>query len=762
MTTPTSIPAANAGRTRPGARAWRVLAWLLLVLLWPLPASGGTSVADVALPLPVASGDPPQTLRSGWFERPPYQFADTATAGVAGDPTGLDLRIAQEALEGVGHAVGYRPMDWAAQLEGLRRGTVDFVVGTYFDPGRLDYVHYSRPYREERNALYLRRDADHGFADREAWLDAVEQGEFRLGLSTGYTFADPEVAGRLSDPAPEARIVDTAGDAENLAALVDGRIDGFVADPVIMDLMLARTGQADQIRRAGLDLGSVGVRVMFSRATVPRALVDAFDREVEALEEGRRIAQLEVEHILPAFLVMTTSELWFNALTLMGILAFSASGVMLARRERYNLFGALVLATLPAIGGGVLRDLLLGREPVFIFDTPEFLLLPVVVVATGFLLYKLHDHWLVHRAAVQRLIARQRAGMGGRLVGWLQQGLDAWAVAAFTVIGVGVAVESQASPLWLWGPVMAVVTASFGVIMRDVVRSDFNIDMLKRDSFAEIAVLGGLAYSLLLLWPPVELSMTYILVVTNVVMLVLFAARLLVLWSGRINPLQMGDPHTLPERRLDDLEAAEPALWERLAGFLEEDAQGRARAAEPGRLESLHKDFGYALEPLLSEFTSLAAEPLFESTVVRYQNLRSRFDTLRALEQQLYDHLRAPAPGDLPDAEQARELETRVCEGLRSLLDTVTMAVNSGDREDFEWLRELSSNQRTRFDGLRARYLQSADPRPGGALDQVLQRTHRVERMMWMLADYVEQRLAPGGGAAVSDRRQRQTLLQGA
>lgn len=757
MKTTDSIPVGPASRIR-GRLQDLFVVWLLIAAwLVTLPVAGADPIDHLAAPLPVATEGPPETLRSGWFQRPPYQYADPE--GVAGAATGLDLRVAREAAEATGHAVRYDPMPWSEQLLGLKHGTLDLVVGTYFEPERLNYVHYSRPYREERNALYLHEDGERRLANREAFLGAVEAGEFRLGVTRGYAFADPEVARLVRAPGEAARILETDSDAANVAALVEGRIDGFIADPVILDLFLAETGHATDIRRARIDLGSVGVRVMFSRATVPREFVETFDAELKALEDSRRIANLEVEHLLPAFLAMTTSEVWFNVLTLMGILAFSASGVMLARRERYNLFGALVLATLPAIGGGVLRDLLLGRDPIFIFESPEFLLLPLAVVLGGFALYKLHDHWLVHLAPAQRLLARQRAGLGGRMVGNVQHGLDAWAVAAFTVIGVGVAVEAHASPLWLWGPVMAVVTASFGVIMRDVVRSDFNIDMLKRDSFAEIAIVGGIAYSLLLLWPPVELSMFYILMVTNGVILSLFLARLLVLWSGWVNPLQMGDPHTVPERRLDALEAAEPALWQRLSSYLEESETGRARGVDPRRLESLHKDFGYALEPWQTEFTALAGEPLFESTVMRYQNLRARFDTLRALEQQLYDHLRVSISDALPDAEEAGELETRVAEGLRSLLDTVSMAVDSGEREDFEWLQELSRNQRARFDDLRARYLK-ADPAPGGALDQVLQRTHRVERMMWMLADYVDQRLSPGGVAAVSDRRQRQMMMQ--
>ncbi len=746
----------TAGKTRCRAGlAWLLGVWLALLCV---PAGAETDVLGATDTGAALTGAPSDTLRSGWFVRPPYQFRGDPSG--LGPPTGLDIRVAEEALVALGHHVEFSPMGWNDQLQALRTGQIDFVVGTYHDPERLDYVRYSRPYREERNALYVRADSDwlRDMPLRKDFVEAVRRGDFHLGVTAGYAYASPEIADLVADPGSDARLRTADDDEGNLRALMDGRIDGFVADPVIVDLMLAETGQAGRVRAHALDLGTVGVRVMFARATVSPEFVERFDARLRAMEDSRRIANLEVEHILPAFLAMATSETWFKTLTLLGILAFSASGVILARRERYNLFGALVLASLPAIGGGVLRDLLLGREPIFIFETPEFLLMPVAVVLAGFALYKFHDHFLVYRQGARHLILRQQAGWGGRVVGNLQRGLDAWAVASFTVIGVGVAVESQASPLWLWGPVMAVVTASFGVIMRDVVRSDFNIDMLKRDSFAEISVLGGILYSLILLWPPVELSLTFILVATNAVIVLLFVLRLLILYSGRVNPLQMGDPHSLPERRLDRLEARERERWGELSGYLGEDAEGHASPVPLTGLEARHKDFEYALQPLLAELDLLAGEPLFEAAVARHQGLRERLRILVRLEQQLYDYLReaGATAGEGEAARVASSLETRVLEGLRSLLDTVAFAVASGEREELEWLREMTANQRNRFDALRARYLQHEAMHPGGPLDRVLQRTHRVERMMWLLADYVEHRLEPPRAVAGNDRRRRQ------
>ena len=55
----------------------------------------------------------------------------------------------------------------------------------------------------------------------------------------------------------------------------------------------------------------------------------------------------------------------------MGTAAFALSGVVLAYGGQYTLFGALVLAALPAVGGGIVRDLLLQRDPLGVVRSPR-------------------------------------------------------------------------------------------------------------------------------------------------------------------------------------------------------------------------------------------------------------------------------------------------------------------------------------------------------------------------------------------------------
>jgi hypothetical protein len=145
----------------------------------------------------------------------------------------------------------------------------------------------------------------------------------------------------------------------------------------------------------------------------------------------------------------TLDSEWFRVLAFIGIVAFALCGVVLAYAGQYSLFGALILATLPALGGGVLRDLLLQRDPLGIVAHPEGLLTVFGTVLTGMVVIKAMSHV---RAAPLAKYLQSRERLGSRLI----ETFDAIGLASFTVVGVVVVLDTSARPLWLWGPIAAV------------------------------------------------------------------------------------------------------------------------------------------------------------------------------------------------------------------------------------------------------------------------------------------------------------------
>ena len=92
---------------------------------------------------------------------------------------------------------------------------------------------------------------------------------------------------------------------------------------------------------------------------------------------------------VPAALVQTV-------LVDVGVFAFALSGALTGVRRRFDVVGIAVLATATALGGGILRDVLLGITPPNALRTPSLLLLPLAATVTAFFFHDLVDR--LHQA----------------------------------------------------------------------------------------------------------------------------------------------------------------------------------------------------------------------------------------------------------------------------------------------------------------------------------------------------------------------------
>ena len=156
---------------------------------------------------------------------------------------------------------------------------------------------------------------------------------------------------------------------------------------------------------------------------------------------------------------------------------------------------------------------------------PEALLTVFGTVLAGMLVIK-----VVSRVQTG-LLTKQlqaRAHLGTRLI----EVFDAIALAAFTVVGVVVVLDTSAQPLWLWGPVAAALTASFGGLMRDLFRHDRVTANLRGELYPEIAAVWGLALALFLEWEGERLEPDEIRLGVIVTILGAFLTRMVAIARG--------------------------------------------------------------------------------------------------------------------------------------------------------------------------------------------------------------------------------------
>jgi len=455
---------------------------IAITLAW-LVSAGAAAAQNPAPPnpdLPARASDPAH-LRGGWYPWDPYQYRDYRRDVPI--LTGFDVEIERALGRIMSVEILLPEIAWENQLAALSAGTAS-------EP-RSRYAYFSKPYRTETDVLILPRGASgrYPFHTIEQMLDTFGKQKFRLGVVAGFVYADDRVNAFIADEAHRDQIVAVPSDAQNLRNLLAGVIDGFLADRITAATTAWRRHEGARIEEHPLRF-STNIHFMLSRATqTPQMLArlnDAID-ELRRSGELRRIADV---YAVPVLINQTLESEWFRILAFIGIVAFALSGVVLAYEGQYTLFGALVLAALPAVGGGIVRDLLLQREPLGIVQNPEALLTVFGTVLAGMVVIKTIPRI---RAGLLTKYLQSHARLGTRLI----EVFDAIALAAFTVVGVVVVLDTKAQPLWLWGPIAAVLTASFGGLMRDLFRHDRVIANLRGELYPEIAVVWGLALALM-------------------------------------------------------------------------------------------------------------------------------------------------------------------------------------------------------------------------------------------------------------------------
>ncbi|RMI32127.1 trimeric intracellular cation channel family protein [Nocardia stercoris] len=157
-----------------------------------------------------------------------------------------------------------------------------------------------------------------------------------------------------------------------------------------------------------------------------------------------------------------------------GIFAFAVSGALLAVQKKFDIIGIAVLATVTAVGGGIIRDLVIGRTPPIAFTRLSY---AVVALAGALLIFCWHPPL--------------------RLTRWPLYTTDAFGLGIFCVTGTETAHRSG-----LGGPsaaIVGVVAAVGGGVLRDLLAGEIPL-LLRRDSelYAIPALVGCTATALLI------------------------------------------------------------------------------------------------------------------------------------------------------------------------------------------------------------------------------------------------------------------------
>lgn len=151
-----------------------------------------------------------------------------------------------------------------------------------------------------------------------------------------------------------------------------------------------------------------------------------------------------------------------------GTFAFAISGIRLASQKNFDLFGAFIVGMATAVGGGTLRDMMLGRSP-FWMTQWEYNL----IVALSLLIFV-----LFHKG-IQRISSTLFL-------------FDTIGLALFTVVGYEKTVTAG-YPFWT-GCIMGMFTGAAGGVIRDIFINEVPL-IFRRDIYALACIVGGVVYA---------------------------------------------------------------------------------------------------------------------------------------------------------------------------------------------------------------------------------------------------------------------------
>ncbi|WP_108244986.1 trimeric intracellular cation channel family protein [Muricauda brasiliensis] len=188
----------------------------------------------------------------------------------------------------------------------------------------------------------------------------------------------------------------------------------------------------------------------------------------------------------------------YQTIDILGTIAFAISGVLVAMEKRLDLFGVLIIAFVTAIGGGTLRDLLIGNTPVgWMHDLTYVVTIFISVVFAIVFVNKLK---------------------------YLRKSLflfDTIGIGLYTMVGVEKGLEAELLPVIC--VFLGTMTACFGGVIRDILCNEIPV-IFHKEIYATACILGALSYFLIIQFP-VKDEYAYIAAILVVILLRLLAVR---------------------------------------------------------------------------------------------------------------------------------------------------------------------------------------------------------------------------------------------
>lgn len=183
---------------------------------------------------------------------------------------------------------------------------------------------------------------------------------------------------------------------------------------------------------------------------------------------------------------------------ILGTIAFAISGVLVAIDKKLDLFGVFTIAFVTAIGGGTLRDVLIGNTPVVWMRDYTYIFIIVAAVILA-ILFKNQLKYLRRTLFL----------------------FDTIGIGLFTMLGIEKGLSANLLPVMCIA--LGTITACFGGVLRDILCNEIPV-IFRKEIYATACILGGTSYFALMLFP-LDNAYAYIAAIAIIIAVRLLAVR---------------------------------------------------------------------------------------------------------------------------------------------------------------------------------------------------------------------------------------------
>ncbi len=190
--------------------------------------------------------------------------------------------------------------------------------------------------------------------------------------------------------------------------------------------------------------------------------------------------------------------MFYLTIDILGTIAFAISGVLVAMEKKLDLFGVAIIAFVTAVGGGTLRDMLIGNTPVVWMRESVYIftILGTVIFAIIF----------VNKLKYLRktLFLFDTIGIG-----------------LFTMVGIEKGLSADLMPVMCI--ILGTITASFGGVIRDILCNEIPV-IFHKEIYATACIIGGISYFLITRLP-IDATYAYVAAILIIIIIRILAVK---------------------------------------------------------------------------------------------------------------------------------------------------------------------------------------------------------------------------------------------